>query len=248
MFSELQLDLDNEDLNYRHSSNLQGFMMEQLSSEYAQQLHAQGLNPYSQCLILQNGKKIWCIRTLNEEAYEKIILPISKVNEIKIKKETMKIGVTEKRIRTISHAALIEEFYHAPGESIFDLTFQTPTAFKSNGQYVFFPDLNLIYRSLMNKYSMAVDDLDMRDEDALEQLAKCSEIIRYRLKSVPFPMEGISITGFEGMIRVRVKGTDTIKRYARLLMRFGEYSGIGIKTGIGMGAVRFHAENRGDKG
>ena len=37
---------------------------------------------------------------------------------------------------------------------------------------------------------------------------------------------------------VRIHGTDTMSRYARLLFRFGEYSGVGIKSSIGMGAMR----------
>ena len=37
---------------------------------------------------------------------------------------------------------------------------------------------------------------------------------------------------------IRVSGTKTMANYAHLLLRFGEYSGVGIKTGMGMGAVK----------
>ena len=39
---------------------------------------------------------------------------------------------------------------------------------------------------------------------------------------------------------VKVAGTETMANYAGLLMKFGEYSGIGIKTAIGMGPLRKH--------
>ncbi len=51
-------------------------------------------------------------------------------------------------------------------------------------------------------------------------------------------MEGIRLTGFMGTIRIQIKGSDTIARYIRLLLRFGKFSGVGIKTGMGMGAIK----------
>ena len=41
-----------------------------------------------------------------------------------------------------------------------------------------------------------------------------------------------------GKIGIKVKGSETIARYIRLLFHFGEFSGVGIKTGMGMGAIR----------
>ena len=32
--------------------------------------------------------------------------------------------------------------------------------------------------------------------------------------------------------------TDTAAKFIRLLLEFGEYSGVGIKTGLGMGAIQ----------
>jgi CRISPR/Cas system endoribonuclease Cas6 (RAMP superfamily) len=37
---------------------------------------------------------------------------------------------------------------------------------------------------------------------------------------------------------LRLHGPDTLARYVRFLLRFGEYSGVGIKTAIGMGGIR----------
>ena len=124
------------------------------------------------------------------------------------------------------------------GERYIDLAFLSPAAFKQNGKYVFYPDLSLIYGSLMRKYSASSGQLDMMDEDTLMQLVNQSEIVRYHLKTALFPMEGIRLTGFMGTIRIQIKGSDTIARYIRLLLRFGKFSGVGIKTGMGMGAIK----------
>lgn len=79
----------------------------------------------------------------------------------------------------------------------------------------------------------------MYDEDTLEELINSSEIVRYRLNSTSFPLERVTIPSYKGSITIRVRGNDTISRYIRLLLTFGEYSGVGVKASIGMGAIRF---------
>ena len=131
----------------------------------------------------------------------------------------------------------MKEFYEESASKYIEVIFETPTAFKRNGKYVFYPELHLLYQSLMNKYSASSENMSMIDEETLLQIENNSEIVRYRLQSIPFPMEGINVPGFIGSIRIRFSGTETMMRYIRLLLRFGEYSGVGIKTAIGMGAI-----------
>lgn len=237
MYAELKMELEGEDLNYKHSSNLQGVIMENIDEEYAGYLHQSGLNPYSQCLLKEEGKIIWKICTVTDEAYERLIMPISKISQFTLKNKKSSVNIVKKEIQIKEEAILLKEFYEVPGKKFIDIIFRTPTAFKKNGKYIFYPDIHLLYQSLMNKYSASLQTMEMMDEDTLLQLEQNSEIIRYRLQSIPFPMEGINIPGFTGSIRIRFRGTDTMMRYIRLLLRFGEYSGVGIKTAIGMGAI-----------
>lgn len=87
-------------------------------------------------------------------------------------------------------------------------------------------------------------DESMIDEETLEQLCENSRVIRYDLKSVPFHLEGIKIPAFIGKITIKLTGTQTLANFAHLLLQFGTYSGIGIKTAIGMGAVKILDEGR----
>ena len=98
----------------------------------------------------------------------------------------------------------------------------------------------------MRKFSEASDEMDMVDENILQDLTDKSEIVRYRLRTVPFPLEQVRITGFEGNICIRINGPETLARYVRMLIRFGEFSGVGIKTGIGMGAMQFCRREKND--
>ena len=54
MLAELRMKIepDNPDFGYYQSSNMHGVLMEQLDSAYADQLHEQGLKPYSQYLAI----------------------------------------------------------------------------------------------------------------------------------------------------------------------------------------------------
>lgn len=86
----------------------------------------------------------------------------------------------------------------------------------------------------------------MYDEDTLEELVTQSEIVRYRLQTIPFPLEKTNITGFIGNICIHIKGPETMARYVRMLAKFGEFSGVGIKTGMGMGAMKYIRRNEDD--
>lgn len=239
MYADLRIELDTNEINYKQSSNLQGIIMETIDTDYAEQLHRNQTNPYSQYITKEDGKTIWYIKTLTEEAYQKIILLMEGKKEFQIKKKGITIRSTKKKIQTIESRSLLDEFYKKECSKYIEIQFLTPTAFKQDGRYVFYPDLRLIYGSLMRKYSQLSADLDMIDEDALEELCEKSEIVTYRIQTVPFPIEKVTITGFVGKICIKIKGPETLARYIRLLVHFGEFSGVGIKTGIGMGAIKY---------
>lgn len=237
MYAQLKMELRGENLSYRKASNLQGVIMENIDSDYACQLHSNHLNPYSQCLICENASFYWYIRTMNQEAYEKILIPLSILSSFRIKRAEKDIEIGERSVSICQENDLLEEFYQKKGSHFFSIAFQTPTAFKHNGQYINYPDLRLFYGSLMRKYSAASEGMEMTDEDTLEQLVSASKISRYNLRTVIFPLENTRITGFCGNISIYIQGTDTMARFARLLCRFGIYSGVGIKTAMGMGAI-----------
>lgn len=240
MYAQLKLELAADDIDYKKSSNLQGIIMENIDTEYAGILHGNQLNPYSQCLIREDGKNIWCIKTLTKEAYKQIIQPMSEVKLVTFKKSSREVGLIKRQLEWCEERELLDEFYDVPCPKYLDVQFLTPTAFKQDGHYVIYPDLRLIYGSLMRKYSAVSGELDMVDEDLLNQLTDYSSITRYRLQTILFPLEKTNITGFVGNISIRVHGPETLARYVRLLLRFGEFSGVGIKTGMGMGAMRYN--------
>jgi len=132
---------------------------------------------------------------------------------------------------------LMDRFYNQEADRNIGIRIKTPMSFKQNGIYNIVPDARLIFQSLMNKYSAAHEHMSMIDFDTLDQITQNAMIVRYNLRSTGFALEGTKIPGFIGELSFKFRGGDTLARYARLLIEFAEFSGIGIKTAMGMGAV-----------
>lgn len=41
-----------------------------------------------------------------------------------------------------------------------------------------------------------------------------------------------------GRLTFKVQGAQTLKAYVKMLLTFGEYSGLGMKTSLGMGGIK----------
>lgn len=91
----------------------------------------------------------------------------------------------------------------------------------------------------MRRYEIIMQEESFYDQDTLMQLVDNSAIVRYRLRSATFPMESIRIPGFIGEITIRVRGPQTMVNFVRMLLEFGSYAGVGMKTAIGMGNITF---------
>lgn len=238
MYAELELEISSDLLTYRNSSNLQGVIMETIPEEYAALLHQGHMNPYSQFLLTEQERKRWFIRTMNKEAYENLLLPMKKLDEFSLKSGQISARITERTERFSSEDDLVKEFFDDDGPHNLEIRFLSPTAFKKDGRYVIYPDLKLIYGSLTRRFNTVSEAFDMTDPEMLEQLVSHSQITRYYLRTVRFPLEGVSVAGFTGTLGLYIHGADALARYARMLFRFGQFSGVGIKTGMGMGAIQ----------
>ncbi len=250
MLSSLKIEFTTDDssFSYRKSSNMHGLLMQLISPEYCEKLHSMVQIPCSQFLEL-GEKKFWHIKGLNEEAFRNIIEPVLNATETEYElKDEILLKFVSKEIRLGTRKELIERFYSASEPDRFiNIEFLSPVSFKSASRYVNLPDLRLIFQSWMNRFS-AASDMEMFDEETLLQLIDNSSVRNYRLRSIPFPLENATIPAFTGSMTIKINGSATMARYARLLAEFGEYSGVGIKTFLGMGALRLVPNTPGKRG
>lgn len=217
-----------------------GALMEILDKDYADVLHMDGVNPFSQSLVIEyNGDCYWSVRTLTKEAYDKIApkLLSDDFKSIELKYDKVTVEITEKEHSEVEMKSLVRKFYNEDSSGFFKLIFESPTAFKVNGKYQFYPDILHIFQNLMFRYDGINTEPSMFDEETLQALVDASKIVSYRLHDERFGIEGVRIPSFKGYVMIKVDGAQTMKNFARLLLDFGKYSGIGIKTSLGMGHI-----------
>ncbi|TGY97287.1 CRISPR-associated endoribonuclease Cas6 [Petralouisia muris] len=243
MLANLKMELkteENDFIPYQKAVILQGILMEQVREEYAAKLHVTGLHPYSQSITNLNGRNIWNICTANEEAFQEIMLPFQeeRFSDFYMEDDKWKVSVVQKQLFKIEKKEFMEQYYFENSDRYIQVSFQTPTAFKSQGEYVCMPTLQLIYQSLMKKYDAASDDETVESGEVLEQLLEYSRIVQYQLRSSSYSVHGKRIPAFMGQMKIKVSGPQAMVNFLNLLFHFGEYTGIGIKTAMGMGAVK----------
>lgn len=240
-----QLILTIEKLKERHlsqniSSLLQGVLMEQINPIYGEKLHLSQLKPYSQQILMLEDKMLWKINTLDEEAKKEIIEPLMVDNfcELYLRHKDLTLKIQQKEVNEISEQLLLEKTFFATCERIVKIEFVSPTAFKRDGSYVFYPTPRLIFQSLMNKYDACSQTNQIYSDELLVDIENQVMIVDYKLRSLRFHLEGITIPSFKGEVTFKVNGPQQLVNIIHLLLWYGEYSGVGIKSAIGMGGIR----------
>ena len=234
----------------RLSPHLQGVLMESIASDYAYTLHQSRVNPYSQCALGRSNTLLeWQISTLSARAYEQITQPLIQDSfaEFRLEAAGLSATVTGKTLEQMELSELSRTFYAPPAADRFRVNFLTPTAFKQSGEYVFWPDPRLVFQSLAQKYCAIVDDEEPSD-GLVSEFGRAIRLTGFRVASQRFAMGAARVPGFTGSSTFTVKGADTFASYIAALLRFGEFSGCGIKSSLGMGAIRVDPLPRSRKG
>ena len=214
MITQLEIKLkyqSEEKLNYNISSVMHGILMGHIDRAYGERMHEDGLKPFVQEVCnIKEDEFIWRICTMTEEAKIQIIEPLMKM----------------------------DQFYFEEQPRNITIKFCSPTAFKSQGNYIFMPTVRLIFQSLIHKYDTFSSGTMVGSEETLEHIERYVMITRYHLRSVNFSLEGVRIPAFVGTITIRVKGPQQLVNLIKMLAVFGQYSAVGIKTALGMGRIQ----------
>lgn len=220
---------------------LQGVLMEHIDSGYAGWLHTQPFNPYSQYCLAgpDEGTLVWRINTLTEEAFRQIVLPIQRVREFELHAAGLTLEVESLTMSLLSQKTLADAV-DVGREGRMKIEFVTPTAFKRAGEYVFMPDVHSVFQNLLMRYRQVYEGNDEVDEETLKDLEQHTKILSYRLRSSYFGhvASKTRIPGFLGSVALGVRGPQRVCGLAAMLVQFGEYAGVGIKTSMGMGGMK----------
>jgi CRISPR-associated endoribonuclease Cas6 len=224
---------------------LQGALMEHVDSLYAGVLHQLPFNPYSQYCYRQGGGSqgetvVWKVNALTDEAAEHIVQPLQKLESLEVRAARQTFDVERSLTETVQLKTLLDGIYQ-PGDAKVKLHVVTPCAFKSRGEYVFMPTVRLILQNLLMHYGQVYGNDKESDDETVSYLEQHVKVASYDLRSQYFgnvTADHKKIPAFVGSMTLRLGGPTTAAGLARMLLMFGEYAGLGIKTSMGMGGMR----------
>ncbi|MGN1457091.1 MAG: CRISPR-associated endoribonuclease Cas6 [Acutalibacteraceae bacterium] len=231
-------------LHTNMSSLFHGYIMQNISYEYAEKMHISELRPFSQSVVREGNSFYWYISTLNDEAYTNISEKILSKDKIRLDNKDKEINIEPVETVQTTFEQIFEENYfgNSPQRTV-KLDFLTPTAFKSNGRYVYMPDSNLILMGLIKKFDCFSELSKVNDEQLINEIYEKIYINSFKISSRYFSVESQKIPGWCGTVSLRVCGSDTLACFVNMLSDFAEFSGVGIKVALGMGQTR-HIEKR----
>lgn len=214
---------------------LYAFLLEQLPNEDACWLHEMG-NAVSQHLRFskENQAYRWTVNILSYEAGSLLCPVLEKLPEVQI--ENQRFSIIERTFSEITPEEIIMKGRQLT-QSRATLNFLTPTAFKQSGRYTIFPQEKLILQSLIARWNEVFPEYPLADEDAFQALLSGIHIVDYQLKTSRFFLKGVKIPGFVGSGTLDAKLPLPLLELWNTLLLFARFSGIGIKTGLGMGCT-----------
>lgn len=224
---------------------LQGFLMEAIDKGYAGSLHALPFNPYSQYCRREvaSGALEWRVNALTDEAAQQIIDPLRTLDQVEVRRHGIKLAVLRQTMETVSLKSLTDIIREKTDEERRPkayMRFMTPTAFKCQGRYVFMPTVRLVLQNIFMHYSQVYEGNCEIDTETLSYIDQHVHMTSYNLRSCYFANvadERRKIPSFIGTMSLRITGPSTLVGLVRMLLRFAEFSGVGIKTSMGMGGV-----------
>ena len=112
------------------------------------------------------------------------------------------------------------------------------TSFKVDKQYTIFPEAFRIYRYLLRQWNQ-FSTFGMLDTDSILGDLEASVFIRdYNRRMGIYGLEGVKIRGFRGQVIMQFKRNEELQRVLALLSYYSQFTGLGIKTALGMGGVK----------
>lgn len=235
------MQLKNNSIKSNFAYYLYAILMENCPSEYADVLHNQDYTPISHNLTIINDKIIWEI-SLFSKAIDILDGVINCKKEWFIKKENITLVVIGLKQKQISIDDLFEKSKKMCLEKkSIKLEFKTTTAFKSNDAYQNVPSMHFIFQSIVNKWNGVFPQAFIEDEDGqgINAIIKCMNIKDFKIQGSKYAFKKQLMNGYKGYFILDCKSEGFHKELAYVLLIFSNYSGIGIKTAMGMGGVDF---------
>lgn len=243
----IRLETPGRALCWEDAYRLGAALLSQAPPEPATSLHGQAPAALTQYLLPEKGGGVWTLNLLGVEAQ-----PLGEVLE-GLDRLSLHGAVTDCRFaeRRRSRIESAEALFTlgAARQGDWTLCFETPTAFKSHGEYLILPTARLLMQSLVKKWNLAFPETQIEDEDGegLDALAEGLYVRGYRLNRELYRFKGSFVPGFVGSLRLENRLSGFHRELADALLALTPYVSLGAKTAVGMGGVRLDQPSPGAK-
>ncbi|MBE7584012.1 CRISPR system precrRNA processing endoribonuclease RAMP protein Cas6 [Staphylococcus aureus] len=142
-----------------------------------------------------------------------------------------------------AYSPLKQRIYHKNKKVIWEIVCMSDRLFNEIAEL--FTSKNRLflkyYQVYIEIYSFNIEKVNV--QNIMNQLLETEElnryvrinIVDYKLKSTRFNLEKVKIPSFTGEIVFKIKGPLPFLQLTHFLLKFGEFSGSGMKTSLGMG-------------
>lgn len=226
-----------------------GILMEQVPTEQAELLHTQERRGYSQGVYYDKDAKClkWRIGTLTEElgnCFEDVLSSLP--STVHVKQKGINVHIDGMKCLDYTSYAELGDRFLGSGKKYASIQMQLATSatFKHDGRYSIFPEVEDMVSNVLNRWNRFSDAEVIQVEDAAKEIADNMHIGGYDLALHPYALEHTRIPAFRGTVTLRLHGNVILSRLAAMLFYFANFSGIGIKTALGMGRVITRIEER----
>lgn len=211
---------------------LYAWLLLQIPEEIAAQLHEQTRRSISQ--YLDHG--IWVVNLLDECTVTLLGDILRKTKTIALHAD--RIVVRDCQCHTVEGPQAFLQRGHEICSKRAELLITSPAAFKQAGRYTIFPKEELLLQSLLMRWNEMYPEYLLDDADMLEAMHKGIHIVDYSLRTGRFRLKETAIPCFYGKIVLDARLPIVLLELWNTLLCFAPYSGIGIKTTLGMGGVK----------
>ena len=166
-------------LSYNISSIMQGVLMDKVSYGFGEKMHKDGMKPYSQYFYYENDIPVWTVNTINDEAEHELVSPLldEGCKKIYLRHKDLTLEIIKKEHTELPYDVLMQETFFSSCSRYITLRFKTPTAFKTNNRYQFYPTTEHILKSLTGKFNVCDFDAELDFMEDMENTLQHLEIV-----------------------------------------------------------------------
>lgn len=220
----------NETLQPSAAYLLYAALLEHTPKAFGDWVHECAVTPVSQYISADQ----WCVSLLGERCEDVLEPVLEQLDSLTLHKQNKTIEIIG---RSVQYVRSVEELLSSALPSKLTLYLKTATAFKSKGAYQLLPTQRLLVQSLISKWNGCLGDVCPIEDDGegLDALAEGLVYHAIHLDSARFPIKQTLVPGATGKLQAQNRLDGFHKQLMDALLTFGTFSGVGIKTALGMG-------------